>query len=99
MTGGPVRSRNGDLHLALHIQPRAGRNEAAGVHGDRIKIRLTAPPADGRANTALIDFLAAEFNVPKKSVDITAGHSGRRKSVVIRRPKRTPEWLSEAGKA
>jgi len=98
MTGGPVRRRDGDLTLALHIQPRAARNEVAGLHGDRIKIRLTAPPADGKANAALIDFLAAEFNVPKKSVDITAGHSDRRKTVVIRSPKRLPEWLDEASK-
>lgn len=97
MTGNPVRRRDGDLTLALHIQPRAARDEIAGIHGGRIKIRLSAPPADGKANAALIDFLAAEFNVPKKSVEIVAGHAGRRKSVVIHGPPRTPEWLAEAG--
>ena len=69
--------------LDLHVQPGAARSEFAGMHGDRIKVRLAAPAVDGRANEALIDFLAGHYKVPKRSVRITAGLKSRRKRVVI----------------
>jgi len=93
---GPVRRRDGDLCLAVHVQPGAARNEVAGRYGDRIKLRLTAAAVAGRANTALIAFMAGEFGVPKMSVNITAGHTSRRKTVIIHEPRQKPEWLSEA---
>ncbi|MEJ2760476.1 MAG: DUF167 family protein [Gammaproteobacteria bacterium] len=84
-----------DLTLALQVQPRAARDEVTGRHGDRIRVRLTAPPLEGKANAALIEFLAEVFDVPKRSVTITAGHTSRRKTVVIHAPQRIPEWLRE----
>lgn len=97
MTAGPVRHRGKDLILDLYVQPRAARDEVAGLHGDRIKVRLAAAPVENKANAALVEFLAGEFGAPKKAVEITAGHSGRRKTVVVYGPRRRPEWLEEAG--
>jgi uncharacterized protein (TIGR00251 family) len=69
--------------LELHVQPGAARTEFAGEHGGRIKLRLAAPPVEGEANAALIEFLAGYFNVPKRNVRIAAGHKSRRKRVVV----------------
>lgn len=69
--------------LDLHVQPGASRTEFAGKHGERVKVRLAAPAVDGRANEALIEFLAAHYQVRKSSVRITAGLKSRRKRVEI----------------
>lgn len=82
-----------DLILDLHIQPRASRDEIAGYHGGRLKIRITAPPVDGKANQHLIGFLADVFGVPKRNVELLAGESGREKRVRIARPARLPGIL------
>ena len=69
--------------LDLHVQPGASRTEFAGKHGDRIKLRLAAPPQDGKANAALIEFLAQYYGVPRRNVRITSGLKSRQKRVVI----------------
>ena len=69
--------------LDLHVQPGAKRSEFAGRHGERIKLRLAAPPVDGKANAALIDFLAAYFGVPRRDVTIVSGLKSRSKRVAI----------------
>jgi len=69
--------------LELHVQPGASRTEFAGKHGERIKVRLAAPPQDGKANAALIEFLARHYGVPRRSVRITSGLKSRQKRVVI----------------
>ena len=69
--------------LELHVQPGAARTEFAGKHGERIKVRLAARAQDGKANEALIEFLAAHYGVPKRNVRITAGAKSRQKRVVI----------------
>ena len=69
--------------LELHVQPGAARSEFAGEHGGRMKLRLAAPPVEGKANAALIEFLAEYFGVPKRNVRISAGLKSRRKRVVI----------------
>jgi hypothetical protein len=71
------------LILDLHVQPGASRTEFAGKHGERIKVRLAARAQDGKANEALIEFLAQHYGVPKRSVRITAGLKSRQKRVVI----------------
>jgi uncharacterized protein (TIGR00251 family) len=70
--------------FALRVQPRASRNGFAGVLGDAIKLAITAPPVDGKANQAVIDYLADWFRVPKSSVVIVSGESGRNKRIAIR---------------
>lgn len=69
--------------LDLHVQPGASRTQFAGKHGDRVKVRLAAPAHDGKANQALIEFLAAYYGVPRRNVRITAGLKSRQKRVVI----------------
>lgn len=69
--------------LELHVQPGASRTQFAGKHGDRLKVRLAAPAHEGKANEALIEFLAAYYGVARRNVRITAGLRSRRKRVVI----------------
>lgn len=69
--------------LRVFVQPRAGRTEIVGPHDGALKIRLAAPPVDGAANRALVTFLAKELGIPKTSVEVRGGHSGRRKKVSI----------------
>jgi hypothetical protein len=74
---------SGRTVLALHVQPGAARSEFAGMHGERIKVRLAARAIDGKANEALVEFLAAHYGVAKRSVRIVAGLKSRQKRVVI----------------
>ncbi len=69
--------------LVVHVVPRAKRTEVAGRHGDAIKIKLKAPPVDGAANAELVRFVAERLDVPRSDVTITAGHTGRRKTLEI----------------
>ncbi|HKQ27088.1 MAG TPA: DUF167 domain-containing protein [Burkholderiales bacterium] len=69
--------------LELHVQPGASRSEFAGTHGERVKVRLAARAVDGKANEALIEFLASHYGVPKYRVKIIAGLKSRRKRVEI----------------
>jgi uncharacterized protein (TIGR00251 family) len=80
----PVEGTGDGVRLRLRIQPRASRTEVAGLHGDSVRIRLSAPPVDGAANDALIQFLATTLGVPTRAVEITAGHGGRQKTVHVR---------------
>jgi uncharacterized protein (TIGR00251 family) len=84
-----------DLILDVHVQPRAAKDEVAGFHGERLKIRITAPPVDGKANRHLTGFLAEVFGVPKRDVILLAGESGRDKRFRIVSPKTLPAFLSE----
>lgn len=77
------QSADGLLTLTLHIQPGARKTEFAGQHGDALKIRLAAPPVDGKANEALLRFLAEALNLPKSAVVLKSGQSSRRKVVAV----------------
>ena len=69
--------------LALHIQPGAKKTSVAGPHGDALKIRLAAPPVDGKANAALLAFLADCLKLPNRAVTLRSGDTSRRKLVEI----------------
>ena len=69
--------------LSLHIQPGAKKTEVVGPHGDALKIRLAAPPVDGKANAALQAFLAKKIGVGKTAVTLLSGQSARSKRVCI----------------
>jgi len=71
------------LILDLYVQPGARVSEFAGRHGERIKVRLAARAVDGKANEALIEFLAAHYGVAKRDVRIVAGLKSRQKRVAI----------------
>ena len=86
--------RNGDLlTLTLHIQPGAKRTEMAGLHGEALKIRLAAPPVEGRANEALLKFIANIFGVPLRQVELKQGGQSRHKVVAVTGSKVEPESL------
>jgi len=72
------------LILELHIQPGASKTSVEGLHGERLKLRLAAPPVDGEANRALVRFLAERLSVPQRDVEILRGAGGRRKTVQVR---------------
>ena len=82
MTAG--RRDGSSLILDVRVQPRAGHSGFAGTCGERVRVRLGAPPVDGRANAALVEFLAGVFDVPRASVSIERGLAGRDKRVRIR---------------
>ncbi|MGE0385283.1 MAG: DUF167 domain-containing protein [Gammaproteobacteria bacterium] len=93
MTGGPVAREGEDLFLSVRLQPRASRTEVTGLHGAQVRIRVTAPPVDGRANEDLLRLLAGEFDVPRSSVELVGGAQSRDKRVRVRAPRRVPHWL------
>ena len=74
-----LRSGDRGITLTLHIQPGAKKTEIAGLYGDALKIRLAAPPVDGKANAALIGFLAERLGVAKTAVSLKSGQTSRRK--------------------
>jgi uncharacterized protein (TIGR00251 family) len=73
----------GGVELTLLVQPRAGRTEIVGPHGDLLKIRLAAPPVDGEANEELVRFLAKALGVARSRITIESGGTGRRKRVRV----------------
>lgn len=79
--------------LLLHclLQPRASKNEIVGIQGERLKIRITAPPVDGKANQHLIGLISKWFGVPKGSVSIVRGDTGRQKTLAIEHPSKLPD--------
>ncbi len=75
---------DGSLLLRLHVQPRASANAMAGLQGDALKLRLTTPPVDGKANKAVIAYLAKFFHLPKSAFFIKSGQQSRLKIVAIK---------------
>ena len=69
--------------FAVKIHPRARKNAITGELGDALKLSLTAPPVEGRANQACIEFLANLLNVPRSSVTIASGQNSRRKVIRV----------------
>lgn len=86
--------RNGNvITLTLHVQPGARCSEVAGLHGEALKIRLAAPPVEGRANKALLKFIAALFEVPMRQVELRHGDQSRHKIVAITGSGIEPEQI------
>jgi uncharacterized protein (TIGR00251 family) len=78
-----IAEKDGTVSFAVRVQPRASRDEIAGEYQDGLKIRLTAPPVDDRANDALRKLLAARLKVPLAAVRIASGERSRNKRVEI----------------
>ncbi len=76
------RREDGGVTLMLHVQPGAKRTGVVGVHGGALKVRLAAPPIDGRANEALLRFIADSFDVPLRNVELKHGALSRDDKVV-----------------
>ena len=81
------------LLLLCHLQPKASKDEFAGLHGERVKIRITAPPVDGKANQHLCKFIAQQFGVSTSQVSLVSGATGRQKTLAIAQPKTLPAEL------
>jgi uncharacterized protein (TIGR00251 family) len=75
--------RDGSVHLAVHAQPGAKSDGIAGLHGERLKVKVSAPPEDGRANDRIAELLAEAFGVPRRNVLLTSGATSRRKDFVL----------------
>jgi uncharacterized protein (TIGR00251 family) len=75
--------RKGAVCLALYVQPGAKRNERAGLHGNALKVRLSAPPLEGKANEALLQCLASWLSLPKSALTLKSGETSRRKLVRV----------------
>jgi len=74
----------GDIILNLHIQPGAKKTALAGLHGAALKIRLAAPPVEGKANDCLIEFLADYLGVARAQVALVSGATSRQKRLRVR---------------
>lgn len=76
--------KNGEvITLTLHVQPGAKRSEITGLHGEALKLKLAAPPIEGRANEALLRFIADKFSVPLRQVELKQGGQSRHKVIAI----------------
>jgi len=78
-----LREVPGGVVLEVLVQPRASRTRVVGEHDGRLKVQLAAPPVDGEANAALVDFLAGELGARRSDVTIERGDTGRRKTVRV----------------
>ena len=78
-----LRSHDDGALLSLHIQPGAKKTEVGGLHAEALKIRLAAPPVDGKANDALVAFLAKTLGLPKSRLTLVSGLASRSKRVAI----------------
>ena len=87
------RCEGDHITLTLHVQPGAKRSEVSGLHGEALKIKLAAPPIEGRANKALQKFIAELFAVPLRQVELKQGAQSRHKVVAITGSKIKPESL------
>ena len=77
------KQADGALLLRVHVQPRAAKSAAAGLMGESLKIRLAAPPVDGKANQALVAFVADLCDLPKRAVSLKSGETSREKTLVL----------------
>jgi uncharacterized protein (TIGR00251 family) len=89
-----IERQDGDLLLRLRIQPRASRDELI-WQDDRLRLRITAPPVDGKANAYLCAYLAKQFGVARSQVELISGETGRDKRVRIRQPQKIPPGLPQ----
>lgn len=76
-----LRERDGGVEIQIHVQPGASRSEVSGLHGDALKVRISARAVDGAANDALLDFLAQSLGLARKEVRILRGDKSRRKAI------------------
>ena len=79
-----ARTAGGELVVDIIVQPRAARAQVGPAQGDRLRVAVTAPPVDGKANAAVIEALAEAFAVRRADVRILRGETGRRKTVAVR---------------
>jgi uncharacterized protein (TIGR00251 family) len=91
-----IRETAKGVLLPVRAVPRASKNEIQGVQGDALKVRLQAPPVDGKANEALIRFLSDVLDIPRSQIAVASGETGRNKAVLIGgiTKQQLVEWLT-----
>ena len=72
------------VSLNILVQPRSSRNRLVGLHGDRLKIQVTAPPLDNRANAMVQELFSELLGIPRHAVEIARGQTAREKTVLVR---------------
>ncbi len=90
-----VQEKAEGIAFKILVQPRSSKNMIAGLHGDALKIKLTAPPVDNAANRMSIAFLSKALGVPKSSLKIISGHTSRNKQVLLRADHPGPQSKAE----
>ena len=91
-----LSAREGGCLLLVAVSPKARRTGADGLHDGCLRVRLAAPPVDGKANEQLLDWLARELQLPRRSVRVKRGESARRKQIEVDVPLATAAaWLAQ----
>jgi uncharacterized protein len=79
----PIRAVENGITISLRVQPRASRTQVDGIQNGALRLRISAPPVDGAANTAIIDFLRKQLKVRKSDIEIIQGETSRTKVVFV----------------
>jgi len=90
------RWEGADLHLNVRVQPRSAADQVVGIVDGAVRVRLTSPPVDGKANRSLLRLIARAFGVAPSRVELVGGDRGRGKHLVVHGPVAIPEWLGSA---
>jgi hypothetical protein len=83
----PINFKDESFILSLYIQPKASRNQSLGIYNNAFKLKIKAPPVEGAANRECIKFLSKQLKIPKSSISIISGETGRNKKLAINKPK------------
>jgi len=94
--GSPVTARPNGVRLTVRVAPKSARSRVEGLAGGALKVAVTAPPEDGKANAAVIEVLAAALGVPKRDVAVASGATSRRKLVDVTGDPQTLKARAEA---
>lgn len=79
-----IDSHTDGVTIDIYAQPRASKTALVGEHDGMLKVRLAAPPVDGAANAEIVAFFSKQLGVPKRSVSLVSGETGRRKRLLVR---------------
>ncbi|QTA93703.1 DUF167 domain-containing protein [Desulfonema magnum] len=79
-----IQENSDGVMFKIFVQPKSSKNAIVGLHGDALKIKLTAPPVDGAANKMCIKYLSKCLGIPKSLIEIRSGHTGRTKQILLR---------------
>jgi uncharacterized protein len=84
--------------LNVYVQPGAKKNEIIGLHDGALKVKIQAPPEDGRANEALIDFFSEILEIPARQISLVSGHKSRNKKLAVEAPSETLKTFADTWK-
>ena len=79
-------AKDGDIIITLRVIPRAATNSIQGIMGDTLKVRIQAPPVEGKANAYLVKFISKQWKIPRSNIEILSGETGRNKRLRISHP-------------